>query len=371
MRQCVHCIHSTAIRESIPQSNVYGTGLHLRPRPVLWSTAMRGTSHARAATLVVAVACAFPPGAAAGTDTARPGLCSALAADAGGTARLAVISAFPAELAPFVAAAVVHERVEADGRAFYLGELAGVRVVLGMTGIGMLNAAATAETVLTRFEVAGVVMSGVAGSPYNIGDVTVPARWFASDTGAAFTVNPALYALARAVRGRRVPLERCGPVPPPDGSMLCLPHRPRVRVGRLGRSGDSGVPIACLPGAGEIFGCELPEPAAKAGRREPVAVDMESAAVARAAAAHGVPFLAFRAVSDGAGDPLGLPGFPAQFLAYYRIAAANAAAGTVGLLERLARLGDGGRAARRACRLLARGEWKRAARVLRARGPRV
>jgi len=53
------------------------------------------------------------------------------------------------------------------------------------------------------------------------------------------------------------------------------------------------------------------------------------------ASAHGVPFLIVRGVSDGAGDPLGLPGFPAQFFAYYRLAADNAATVVMRLLETL------------------------------------
>ena len=54
---------------------------------------------------------------------------------------------------------------------------------------------------------------------------------------------------------------------------------------------------------------------------------------ARGAAVRGLPFIAFRAVSDGEGDPLGVPGFPAQFFAYYRLAARNATAATVAFLE--------------------------------------
>jgi len=61
---------------------------------------------------------------------------------------------------------------------------------------------------------------------------------------------------------------------------------------------------------------------------------METAAVAREAQGRGVPFIAFRAVSDGAGDPLGLPGFPTQFFAYYRLAAHNAAAATTAFVTR-------------------------------------
>jgi hypothetical protein len=38
-----------------------------------------------------------------------------------------------------------------------------------------------------------------------------------------------------------------------------------------------------------------------------------------------VPFLGFRGMSDGPGDPLNLPGFPFQFFVYKQIAADNSA----------------------------------------------
>jgi len=50
-----------------------------------------------------------------------------------------------------------------------------------------------------------------------------------------------------------------------------------------------------------------------------------------------VPFIGFRAISDGGtGDSLGLVGFLPQFSAYYRFAARNAAAAALAVLERLA-----------------------------------
>jgi nucleoside phosphorylase len=55
------------------------------------------------------------------------------------------------------------------------------------------------------------------------------------------------------------------------------------------------------------------------------AVDMETAAALAVATAHGVPFLGIRGISDGPGDPFGLPGFPFQFFFYKQIAAENAA----------------------------------------------
>ena len=112
-----------------------------------------------------------------------------------------------------------------------------------------------------------------------------------------------------------------------------MPHQPNVTVGGEGQSSDpfGGKPFKCLPGG--VFGCD-PE-ALAVSAAEPIAVDEESAAVARVATAHRVPFVVVRGVSDGAGDPLGLPGFPSQFSAYYQLAADNAATVVMQLLGTL------------------------------------
>lgn len=65
------------------------------------------------------------------------------------------------------------------------------------------------------------------------------------------------------------------------------------------------------------------------------AQDMETAATAAVADAHGIPFLGIRAVSDGQGDPLKLPGFPWQFFTYRNLAGDNAAAVTLAVLQEL------------------------------------
>ncbi|HJQ83240.1 MAG TPA: hypothetical protein VKA21_04140 [Candidatus Binatia bacterium] len=309
---------------------------------------------------------------AAGALAAPPGVCDAIVGGAG-SAHVAVLSAFPAELAPLVERATVRERFEANGRGFYEGDLAGVRVILGIGGIGLLNAAASAETVLARGDVAAVVFSGVAGSPWRIGDVVVPAGWIETDTGTAYPANSALREAARGVADGVV-LERCTPVPPPDGPTVCVAHRPAIVVQGVGESADpfGGTPLPCRRGGDDVFGCDIPAHAVAVdlASEEHVAEDMETAAVARVAAAHGVPWLGFRGVSDGAGDPLDLGGFPAQFFAYYPLAARNAAAGAIAFLGRIAELGDGRGVHRSICRQLARGRWSRAARLLRRDGRR-
>jgi hypothetical protein len=142
-----------------------------------------------------------------------------------------------------------------------------------------------------------------------------------------------------------------------------MPKAPEIKFGGDGKSADSfgGRRWPCIPGGGDIFGCEpcrapltapdvqrfvedarpfadpdfflgyfeSPPPATT----DYAAEDMETAAVARVATDRGVPFIAFRSLSDGKGDPLHLPDFPAQFFFYRQLAADNAALVTLAFLE--------------------------------------
>jgi hypothetical protein len=150
----------------------------------------------------------------------------------------------------------------------------------------------------------------------------------------------------------------------PDAvTTVSVTHRPRVEVGGAGETTDpfSGRALPCVPGGGDVFGCEpcavqatatrdaqhfaggaapFVDPAffagyfssSSSGAGKYVAEDEETAAVADVAAARQVPFVGFRAVSDGGGDPLGLPGFPVQFFYYRQLAADNAASVTLAFL---------------------------------------
>jgi nucleoside phosphorylase len=303
---------------------------------------MRGRSWSarhRSATVVVAALV----GATAGSAATPPawfgdGLC-ALARGKCARPVVAVLSAFPAELEPLLARAAIRETMVAGDRVLRVGTLDRVPVVLGLLGIGFANAASTTRLVLDRFDVEAVVVSGVAGSPRRIADVTVPATWAGPD-GVPYPADAAMLDIARS-SSSGLALDRCTPVPPePPGPTVCLGHDPAVFVGGAGETSDpyGPHPPACDPAGGDIFGCDVTSQdlaaGITAGVTEPEATDMESAAVAAEAAARKLPFIAFRAVSDGAGDPLGLPGFPAQFFAYYRLAARNAAAATAAFVAR-------------------------------------
>jgi len=320
-----------------------------------------------AAFLLATILCCTPSvGKAAGGK--GNGLCATAAVAQAAAPYLVVFSAFPAELAPLVAATEIDSTVQVEGRSYYLGRLDGVSVILGLTGIGLVNATTSATNLLAHFKVAGLIFSGVAGSVHRIADVVLATDWAEADRKRVFHPNPALFALAqRAATALPAPLENCTPVPPTsaDAHIVCLPYDPAVIFGgqALSADGFKGRPYPCQPGGGEVFGCELPSPTAIQSTHD--VEDMETAAVARAAARRRVPFLGVRGVSDGAGDPLGDRGFPAQFFDYYRLAARNAGDVTRAVIAELGRVARD-RSARGTCRLLAERRWRRAAARIRA-----
>ena len=303
----------------------------------------------------------------------------AIGASGGGTPcvqRTLVLSAMPIELGPLYTQAKVERTVTVDGHDFFAGKLRGHDVVLSLTGIGPVNATHRTQQALKTFRcghrsgIDGVVFSGVAGGDW-IGNVIVADRW-TLDHGKTFVpVDRRMLASARRVAKSHVKLEQqapagdpaCGCIVAADAvSTVSVTHKPAVEVGGDGDTTDpfSGRALPCAPGGGDVFGCEpcvlqehaehgpqfatgvvpFADPAffrdygsSTASNGKYVAEDEETAAVATVAAKAHLPFIGFRAVSDGGGDPLGLPGFPVQFFYYRQIAADNAAAVTLAFLS--------------------------------------
>ena len=263
--------------------------------------------------------------------------------------RLAVLSAYQPELEALRDRMQVSDRRVIDGRTYYLGSLGGHEVVLLSTGVSMVNAAMTAQTALDHFAIRAIVFSGIAGGvnpELNIGDVVVPAQWgqyqesvFARqtadgwDTGWAaeefghfgmmfpqpvavtreggrpdmeethfwFPVDKGMLDAAREIV-REAQLERCA-----KGGE-CLDHDPKVVVGGNGVSGQAFVDNAeYRTWVWDTFQAD--------------ALDMETAAVAQVAYVNGIPFLAFRSLSDLAG---GGPG-ENEIGIFFQMAAENSA----------------------------------------------
>ena len=300
--------------------------------------------------------------------------------------RILVLSAYSPEQAVLLATAGVDGPEDQlgvfNGRRFFAGRLASHDVVLGLTGIGLVDARNTTRAALDGLAsqgiaVSAIVFSGVGGGP-NIGDVVVPDRW--TDGSGSYPVNACMFGVASGLGD--IPLSPYLPVEDVactgrdpaliPNTPVRIETDPVLRLGGLGQSADPfngrGVPCVGPPGP-SLLGCEacgaplntspdllgtiaglapfldptfyldlltyFASPPPPTG--DPVMVDMETAAVAKLAGERGIPFLAFRAVSDGGGDPIfasALIGFPVQFLIYQQLAADNAAAIALGFLSR-------------------------------------
>jgi len=296
-----------------------------------------------------------------------------------GNARVLILSAYPTEGAKLLAAAApVTEVGTFNGRRFFAGTIAGKNVVMGVTGIGLVNAELTTRAMLAYlkdngFKVKAIVFSGVAGSTYNIGDVVVPDHWTDDLEHSAppyppYRVSRRLYSIARRLPGNVALDPNLYVEDYACTGLRSLPSTPvrvedpqlRVNRGDEGHSsdpyGDRAVPcltpgddlLACAacgappgePGAGDPtpfidpnFFLDLFQSFASSEGSSAVIQDMETATVARIAAEKRLPFIAFRGVSDGRGDPLQLPPIPySQFVVYQQLAADNAAAATLALL---------------------------------------
>jgi len=213
-----------------------------------------------------------------------------------------------------------------NGVEFVTGKLGGRNVVLFLSGVSMVNAAMTTQLALDRFDVTGVVVSGIAGGvdpSLHVGDVVVAGRWgqyleavfarevkgkfepppfiktpfpnhgmiFPTELGVRsakaglekrfwFDADPEMMAAAGKIGA--VQLKRC------TADQSCLHDAPRLAVGGNGVSGQAFVDNAAFRQyVFETFKAQV--------------LDMESAAVATVAYANGVPFIAFRSLSDLAG----------------------------------------------------------------------
>jgi nucleoside phosphorylase len=297
--------------------------------------------------------------------------------------RTLILTAFPAEADAILARTTLdpNPSVVVDGHHFYLGTLGGKKIIVAMTGIGMVNATEATETALDYFtpesgiSIDAVVFSGVAGGSgrTEIGSVAVPARWTSDDGATWHAVDAGMLAAANTLNVDLLSTDTigdpaclyCGPLS--WFPLVNLNREPALFVGGDGSSDDNNngtafPAIPSIPLVGDIFG---PQPFAApdfsllftgnflqalvpflvggllsnlTGLLAPVApavdaVDQETAAAQQVADAHGIPFLGVRGMSDGPGDPLNLPGYPFTFFVYKQIAADNAAIVTEAFLQ--------------------------------------
>jgi adenosylhomocysteine nucleosidase len=263
------------------------------------------------------------------------------------------------ELAPFLEQANITERRRVAGQLHHVGSLAGHDVVLVRCGRSLVASAASTQAVLDHHPIGAVVVSGIAGGidpTHGVADVVVPARWGqyqehvvarrtaegfdagprlrgsswegfgaffsrpqrlawlrdgveADEMRFWFDADPRMIEAAQRAAGSSS-LERCTP----DGR--CAPEAPRLVIGGQGVSGNGFVDNADYRDwIWRSFAAS--------------AVDQETAAIAQVAYTNGVPFIAFRGLSDLAGGREG----PNRARHLGGLAAGNAARAALAFLE--------------------------------------
>ncbi len=214
----------------------------------------------------------------------------------------AILSALAEEQQGLLALLQDPKPVRHAGRTFWVGALQGHHVVLALSRIGKVAAATTATSLIEAFAADRIVFTGVAGAlgaGVNVGDLVVATHFVQHDMDASplfprfevplyrqsqFTCDAGLTGLL--FEASRHCLDTAARRTGHDGA-------PAVHQGLIA-SGDSFIATASASTA-------LRRALQSVGM-EPLAVEMEGAAVAQVCHDYGVPFAAVRTISDRANE---------------------------------------------------------------------
>lgn len=195
------------------------------------------------------------------------------------------------------------QRVQRAGRTFWCGQWCGHDVVLVLSKVGKVAAATTTTALIEAFDVKRVVFTGVAGGiggGVKVGDVVVADAFIQHDMNsgplfpryeiplygrATLDCDPSLSAIL--FEAARSGLAGVGD----HFHRMALLEAPNIHRGLIA-SGDQFV---CNPLDVDCMRADL-----QAAGHEPLAVEMEGAAVAQVCFDYGIPFAAVRTISDRA-----------------------------------------------------------------------
>lgn len=172
------------------------------------------------------------------------------------------------------------------GMDFYKGNFEGKNVVVVRSGIGKVNAAVCAQILADRYQVSGIVNTGIAGSlmaKINIGDIVLSTDALQHDMDATNFGYPA------------------GQIPRMD--VLSFPADPKLLALAKECCGRVNPEIHTYEGrvvSGDQFISDQKKKDWLIETFHGYCTEMEGAAIAQAAYLNGIPFLIIRAISDKA-----------------------------------------------------------------------
>lgn len=208
------------------------------------------------------------------------------------------------------------------GRTFWRGRLLGQEVVLALSGMGKVAAATTMTTLIEAFGVKQVVFTGVAGGlglGVKVGDVVVARQYLQHD----MDVSPLFERFEVPLYGRT-----CFDCDVGLTASLLAAVQSYLACDRLLPLAGSAAPAINLHhgliASGDLFVSSVAQAtglqqALRLAGHEPLAVEMEGAAVAQVCHDYGLPFAAVRTISDRADDQahVDFPQFVKQVASQY------------------------------------------------------
>ncbi len=248
-----------------------------------------------------------------------------------------ILYAFDAEGQVLMEKMSIRETRTILGRPVISGVLSGVNIVVAESGVGMTNAAMTAQKLIDEYQPGAIIFTGIAGAidtSVHIGDIVVCESWITHDFGhhGADGFRPKgikFYSpqLDSLVRRSHFPV---------DSSMYEVTEDLTDKVSLPQKIGDR-TPRLLAGGIGVSGNAFIDNPEKRIWLNETfnaLITDMETAAVAQVCAVNDIPFIAFRSASDLAGGS-GSESARAEMDEFFEIAAENSCMIVIRFLENM------------------------------------
>lgn len=246
-----------------------------------------------------------------------------------------ILYAFDAEGQVLMEKMSIRETRTILGRPVISGELSGKNIVIAESGVGMTNAAMTAQKLIDEYQPGAVIFTGIAGAidtSVHIGDIAVCESWITHDFG---------HHGADGFRPKGIRFYSPGPDSlvrrshfPVDSSMYAVAEDLTGEVSLPQEIGDR-TPRLLAGGIGVSGNAFIDNPEKRIWLNETynaLITDMETAAVAQVCAVNDIPFIAFRSASDLAGGS-GSESAREEMDEFFEIAAENSSMIVIRFLE--------------------------------------
>ncbi len=207
-----------------------------------------------------------------------------------------VIVAMNSELQMLLAEMTDREGTSANSYTFYSGTIGKRKVIAMQCGIGKVNAAVGALTMIERFSPTAIINTGIAGG-----------------TGGGAAILDVVAATEVAYHD-----VWCGPGNEP-GQVQGLPSRFAGATDLFGISPTTGIKLGLIASGDRFVSTPQELAAVLATQPDAIAVDMESGAIAQVCHMKGIPFLAIRVISDTPGAENHID----QYLDFWNVAPAR------------------------------------------------